>query len=82
MADNLPKTTTTNFTAINFREQVAVEEDGTIWEFCQCIDHDGDEIVSDCSSDDIAVIVVKHPSGECWSFIVVADFEDISETPN
>lgn len=72
-----PKTTTTVFTAINFREQIAVEEDGTVWAFSQLLDSDGDELSGEVFQDEIAVIVVEHPSGEAWSTIVIADFEDV-----
>jgi hypothetical protein len=69
--------TETTFTFINFREQIAVEDDGTVWAFDQCIDYDGDEITADCEVKDIAVIVVKHPSGLAWCTIIVDDFEDV-----
>lgn len=70
-------TTTTNFIAVDFRSMVAVEEDGTLWEFDMCLDSYGDEMVGEIMQEDIAIIVVKHPSGLAWSTIVMAEFEAV-----
>lgn len=54
-----------------------MDEDGYCWTFDKLVDHDGDELTGEVEQADICVIVVKHPSGEVWSTLVLADFEDV-----